>query len=343
MLNTFRYGTLQLDILNQSNDFVPKIAEETIISGSDKKAIALGIKQDLPILLIGEAGTGKTSIARFLAHKRQQGYTRISMTGFTTPDELIGSKAIKDGATYYEDGILTKAMKEGHLVVLDEINATTPDCLFIIHGLLDEDKRLTLPNGEIVRPHKDFRFIATMNADYEGTKGLNRALLDRFSIIIAINTLMPKQEEALLTKRTKIDNKVIKQLIGLAWTIRKAYKEGKILTYASTRTLLQMANLIASGITLKNAFILSLMNKARVEEQKVLMEYYNAILKQTADNTEDEVMVLMKSEIEASNKLYEDKIKDCQQIIDLRNNENSRLIKANRELTIENKKLKTAK
>jgi midasin (ATPase involved in ribosome maturation) len=177
---TFSFGGLNLEIKNQENGYVPDATPNIIMPKEQERAVALAVKNNLPILLQGEAGTGKTSIARYVAHKSQQGFTRINMHGYATPDELIGSKSVKDGATYYEYGVLTRAMIEGHITVLDEINATPPDCLFILHGLLDDDKRITLPTGDIVRPHKDFRFFATMNPDYEGTKSLNRALIDRF-------------------------------------------------------------------------------------------------------------------------------------------------------------------
>lgn len=276
----FKFGGQDFTILNHVGDYVPTKANEVILGTSDKKAIATGIAHDLPILLIGEAGTGKTSIARFIAHKRKQGYTRISMTGYSTPDELIGSKSVKDGATYYENGILTKAMIDGHIVVLDEINATPPDCLFILHSLLDDDKRLALPNGDIIKPHKDFRFIATMNPDYEGTKGLNRALLDRFSIILSIDTLKPIAESKLLVKRTGIDKELADKMIVVAWSIRKAYVEQRTLSFCSTRTLLQWGELIKKGLPTEQAYKTAIINKAQnADDKKAFREFYSAVFK----------------------------------------------------------------
>ena len=284
-MNTIKYGSLQLPVINQVNDFVPKSAEPVILSSEDQRTVATGILHNFPILLLGEAGTGKTSIARYIAYIRKQGYSRISMTGYSTPDELIGSKSVKGGATYYEDGILTKAMKEGHIVVLDEINATPPDCLFILHGLLDEDRRITLPNGDMVRPHKDFRFIATMNPDYEGTKSLNRALLDRFSIIVSIDTLSPIKEKTLLVKRTGIEEDLAKKMVTTAWVIRKAYSEGKTLMYCSTRTLLQWAQLIKHGLDITKAYEITIENKSRAEERKSFHDFYCSVFKIPAERT----------------------------------------------------------
>src|ERR1035437_5134273 len=170
---TIKYGTYKLDILNQSIN-VPTFAEDIELEPKDQKALALAVKNNLSCLGIGETGVGKTSAIKRIAYLRKQGYTRINMHGYTTPDELIGSKSVANGGTYYEHGVLTKAMIEGHIVVLDEINATPPDIMFVLHGLLDDDRRITLPNGDIITPHPDFRFFATMNPDYEGTRGLNK-------------------------------------------------------------------------------------------------------------------------------------------------------------------------
>lgn len=96
----FLFGDLHLTILNQNNEFVPQETPEIVIPDEQKKAIGLAINHNLPILLQGEAGTGKTSVARYIALKRQQGFTRINMTGYATPDELIGSKSVKDGVEH---------------------------------------------------------------------------------------------------------------------------------------------------------------------------------------------------------------------------------------------------
>lgn len=276
---TVTYGGLELPVLNQKDALVPKTAISIHLPDEDERALALAVKHDLPTLLIGETGTGKTSAVRQLAYLRKQGYVRINMHGYNTPDELIGSKSAKNGSTYYENGILTNAMINGHMVVLDEINATPPDCTFIIHGLLDEDKRVSLPNGDVITPHKDFRFFATMNPDYEGTKSLNRALLDRFNIILNIKTLEPKREEALLVERNDISEEVAQNMVIVAWSTRKAYAEGKTMNFISTRSLLQWSRLVAEGMDIYLAYQTSIINKVRSEEYDAMRDFYCAVFK----------------------------------------------------------------
>jgi len=315
-MKTFKFGGIDITILEQQNNQIPTTAQEIELPADDRKALAIAIEKDLPTLLIGETGTGKTSIIKYLAFKRKQGYTRINMNGYSTPDELIGSKSVKNGATYYEDGQLTKAMREGHIVVLDEINATPPDCLFILHGLLDDDKRVTLPNGEVITPHPDFRFFATMNPDYEGTKSLNRAFADRFNIVLIIDVLNPKKEEALLVKREKIDVDNASKMVVTGVQARKCYIEQKTLTFVSTRSLLQWAKLIGQGLSVKQAYIQAILNKTQERERPAFMDIYNSVFKVAPDDTgadNNQPIVTTKGELKRLEKLIEDNRLDAQE------------------------------
>lgn len=284
---TFRFGGVDLEVINQKDPQVPQMANPIKLDKEDAHAVALAVKHNRACLLMGETGTGKTSVVRYLAHKLKQGYTRINMHGYNTPDELIGSKSVKDGSTYYENGILTNAMLKGHIVVLDEINATPPDCMFILHGLLDDDRQISLPNGDVIRPHKDFRFFATMNPDYEGTRGLNRAFMDRFNIILSVDVLKPEDEQKLLHERCDVDETTAENMVTTAWMARKAYKEQKTMTFVSTRSLIQWADLIKDGLQSKAAYIKSIVNKSRTEEQAAFTDFYNAVFKTVADEGRD--------------------------------------------------------
>ena len=273
--NTINYGGIKLEKLNQTGINLPTSSMAIKLPTSDRKALAIAIKNNIPCLLIGETGTGKTSAVKELAFKLKQNYTRISLTGYTTPDELIGSKSVKNGATYYENGILTRAMIEGHICVLDELNAITPDCSFIIHSLLDDERKISLPNGDIITPHKDFRIFGTINPDYEGTKSLNRAFLDRFGVLVYFDILSPAIEEKLLIDRTGIKKDIAKRLIATAWLNRKAYSEGKTMTLISTRSLLQVCELLNEGLKPIEAYKIAVVNKARLDEKRAFLDFFN--------------------------------------------------------------------
>lgn len=278
--DTVSYGENLLSVIHSTDELVPKEAISINLLPHDKKAIAIAVEYNLPCLLVGQTGTGKTSVVREIAYLKQQPYVRVNMTGFTTPDELIGSKSVKNGETFFEHGIISDAMNRGAILVIDEINATTPDCLFILHGLLDEDCRITLPNGDIIRPHKDFRVFATCNPEYEGTKTMNRAFLDRFPIILSIETLAPAEEIALLIERTGLVESVAHGLVAAATYARKDYLEGKLSIYVSTRALLSTATLIKNGLSPRAAYETAISKKSTdTSEQKMLTDFFLAVFK----------------------------------------------------------------
>lgn len=290
---TFTFGSIELEIIkNEKDPLTPTSSLEIFLPTDDKTAIALGVKENMPVLLIGETGVGKTSAVKQLAHLRQQPYIRVNMTGFTVPDDLIGTKSVRatkhGNETYYEHGIITNAMQRGAILVIDEINATTPDCLFILHGLLDEDRQITLPNGDVIHPHPNFRVFATCNPDYEGTKSMNKAFLDRFPIIITVDTLPADEEKELLQKRTGINENLANILVASAIMARKDYLDQKIFSYVSTRSLLYVGKLVSHGMTPKEAWITTIAKKtSNKDEQKALLDFFLANAKQ-AENPEDD-------------------------------------------------------
>lgn len=304
---TVKYGTLTLNLINSGDSLVPTAADPVTLASDDKKSLAIAIRENLPCLLIGETGTGKSSAVREIAYLLRQPYVRVNMTGFTTPDELIGSKSVKDGATYYENGIITDAMERGAILVLDEINATSPDCLFILHGLLDEDRRITLPNGAIVTPHPDFRVFATCNPDYEGTKAMNKAFLDRFPITIFVDTLAPKPEQDLLVQKIGLASDLAMKMVSVATMARKDYTEQKISTYISTRSLLSIGKLIQSGLAPRLAYSRAVIEKiSSKEEKKILLDFFLSVFKLAeGSDTKNQPIVITQGELDDLKKQVE--------------------------------------
>ena len=77
-----------------------EFAPDTTILGQDttKDLIATAIKLDIPTLLIGDTGTGKTSIIREKALTDKKSIIRFNMTGETTIDEFVGKYELENGA-----------------------------------------------------------------------------------------------------------------------------------------------------------------------------------------------------------------------------------------------------
>ena len=253
--------------------YVPK--GQKIIGYADiLDQLAYASKKNIPALLIGETGIGKTALIRYLAQKTNSGFRRLNLNGQTTIDEFVGKVLLNQEGTYWTDGVLIDAMRNGHWLLLDEINAALPEILFVLHSLLDDDKYVVLSehNGEIVRPHKNFRLFASMNPSgkYAGTKDLNKAFLSRFPMILQLDFPIPQEEEKILKIYAKnSDENTLRSLIKMANDLRTSYKKDDIEFICSTRDLINCA-IIAEDRGLAEALQLSILNRCQSEDEKAV-------------------------------------------------------------------------
>jgi cobaltochelatase CobS len=256
-------------------------AHEIIGQDVNKSILEVAIKKDLPILLIGETGTGKTSIIREAALARKQDWVRFSITGETTVDEFVGKYELENGQTVWKDGVLLDAMKTGKWLIADEINVALPEILFVLHSLLDDDKMVTVSQhtGEVVKPHKDFRFFATMNPtdEYAGTKELNKAFQSRFSIVLQLHYPPAAVEAKIVSDKTGVALEDATKMADVAVALRKAKADEKIFYTCSTRDLLHWGNL-CDVLDPGEAFRVSILNKSN-GDAKAILEIYTLIIK----------------------------------------------------------------
>ncbi|MCK9544912.1 MAG: AAA family ATPase [Novosphingobium sp.] len=236
-----------------------------------EKALEKGIELNLPVLLIGETGTGKTGAIKNVAQKKGVDLIRLNLTGQTGVDEILGKFLVNSRGMYWVDGLLIKAMKEGHWIVFDEINMALPEILSALHSLLDDDRKIVLKerNGELIRPHANFRFFATMNPsdEYTGTKELNKAFLSRFPIIQSVE--YSNKEVDIISDRTGLKKQDAEKVAMIAKEIRDLKNKEKISYTCSTRDILAFSKLLVNGFKIQDAFMLSIANKVATKEEKV--------------------------------------------------------------------------
>lgn len=131
-------------------------------------------------LLYGPPGTGKTTAALNAAKALGRTAVMITLTDQTPAARLEGHWIpTKTQEFTWLNGVAVDAAKHGWVLVLDEIDKASDDCFDFLHGLLNDNSvmQISLPNGETITPHPDFKVIATMNGDLQD---LLPALRDRF-------------------------------------------------------------------------------------------------------------------------------------------------------------------
>lgn len=196
-------------------------------------------------------------------------------------ESLLGFKTIKTNAEgqqeiVFVDGPVIKAMKEGHILYIDEINMAKPETLPVLNGVLDYRRQITNPyTGEVIKAVPGFNVIAAINEGYVGTLPMNEALKNRFVVIhvdyidgdILKNVI---KEQSLLQ-----DDKQIEQIIKFNEDLRTMSKQGQISEEAaSIRALLDLCDLI-TVMPVERAIKRTIIDK--LEDEREQQAIYNAV------------------------------------------------------------------
>lgn len=205
-------------------------------------------KNRLPVLIKGPTGVGKT---RFVAHMA----ARLGLPLFTvachddlTAADLVGRHLIGDGETYWSDGPLTRAVREGGICYLDEVVEARKDTTVVIHPLADH--RRTLPidrTGEVLQAPDSFMLVVSYNPGYQNfLKGMKPSTRQRF-VSLRFDFPAAEREETILVSETRCDPMVAKRLVSIGRSLR-ALKDVDLEEVASTRLLVYAAMLIRDGL-----------------------------------------------------------------------------------------------
>ena len=205
-------------------------------------------RNQLPILIKGPTGTGKSRFVEYMAHKMGARIYTISCHEETSSTDLIGRFIIKGAETVWLDGPLTKAVKEGAIIYLDEIAEARPDVIVAIHSLTDHRRELYIDKlGTAIRASEGFMLAASFNPGYQkGFKELKPSTRQRF---VAMHFDYPpeKIECEIVSSEAGIEEAVSKKLVAIAHKIRNLTEMGLTET-VSTRLLVDAGKLIKSGL-----------------------------------------------------------------------------------------------
>jgi nitric oxide reductase NorQ protein len=129
------------------------------------------------ILLVGPPSSGKSTTAiKTLGIKH-----RITMTPNTSREDLCGMFHLIDGQTVWIDGPVTKAMRNGHPVLIDEIDRAGAEVESLMYSVIDDQPHLSLPNGELVQAASGYKVLMTSN---QSPDVLEDAVRDRMEAIL---------------------------------------------------------------------------------------------------------------------------------------------------------------
>ena len=245
-------------------------------------------------LMVGPTGSGKTHAINWLAQNMARPIVTFQGHEGVTQDHVFGSRGIFEqngvSVTRFIEGLVPLAMKmdEGAILYLDEPQLISPGILACFHSLMDHRKSICIPedNNRVVEAKPGFVVVGAMNegAGYGGFS-LDHAFRDRFGPCIEFNYLAEEKEIDLIVARSDISAENAGFLVKIAGKLRKAFadKTNDVRTPCSTRSLLDCALLVKSGMDMIDAVKYSIVGKVpshKIAERQAFYGFCEAVLGQ---------------------------------------------------------------
>lgn len=216
-------------------------------STNEVELLKRAFEQHIPIMLTGPTGCGKTRLVEHMGELLGRPVVTISCHDDLTSSDLVGRFMVTAGDIVWNDGPLTRAIREGAICYLDEVVEARHDSLAVLHSLTDHRRTLYLDRaGKVVKAPDSFMLVCSYNPAYRSSlKDLKPSFRQRF-LTIAMNYLPAEQEAEVLIGESGIDRVIADRLVRCAASIRGADAAFHI-EPPSTRALVAAAKLIVAG------------------------------------------------------------------------------------------------
>ena len=201
-----------------------------------------------PVFVTGMSGNGKTTMIEQVCAKAKRECFRVNITQETDEDDLIGGFRLVDGETVFSAGPIVEAMRNGAVLLLDEIDLGSSK-IMCLQPVLEGKGVFIKKTGEWVSPAKGFTVVATANTKgkgdndgrFIGTNVMNEAFLDRFDWTLEQEYATKATEKKILIKKMEkfghVDADFADYLVKWAEITRKAFTEGAVDEIITTRRL----------------------------------------------------------------------------------------------------------
>ncbi|MGI9251324.1 MAG: AAA family ATPase [Pseudohongiellaceae bacterium] len=226
---------------------------------------AIATKHNGGIMLVGPAGSGKTTLARQIADAMN---LQFYFQGRADSEyKLLG---FIDAHGNYQDTPLRKAYQHGGVFLFDEMDASEPAAMIALNTAL-ANSQADFPDG-IIDKHPDFIAIAAANTfgrgatmQYVGRNQLDAATLDRFGIF-DINY------DAGIERALAPPGAVYDKWYSLVSTARDAAINSKLQVIISPRATQLGGAMIAAGIPISQVIAAVIIKGANDSESAIITD-----------------------------------------------------------------------
>lgn len=225
--------------------------------------------QQLAVMLKGPTGCGKTRLVEHMAWRLKRPLITIACHDDLAASDLVGRFLIRHNGTEWQDGPLTRAVREGAICYLDEVVEARQDTVVVLHALTDHRRMLPIDKtGETVQAAPGFQLVVSYNPGYQRMlKDLKPSTRQRF-VALDLNFPTLEQETAIVERESGTDRGTAHALVSLAHRIRSLRDRG-LAEVPSTRLLIATATLARNGIPIREACYAGLVSPLSDDESLV--------------------------------------------------------------------------
>lgn len=232
-------------------------------------------RQHIPVLLKGPTGCGKTRFVEYMAWKlgrpmttvmdnekvaqpMNEGEVRVPLVTIAchedlTASDLVGRYLLDADGTRWIDGPMTRAVKAGAILYLDEVVEARKDTTVLIHPLTDHRRILPVEKtGSIIEADDRFLLCISYNPHYQSAlKDLKHSTRQRF-ISLEFDYPPADVEWEIIEKESGCTEEQAVALAKLGEKVRNLREHG-LAEGASTRLLIYAGRLMTEGIPPRRA------------------------------------------------------------------------------------------
>ena len=243
------------------------------VIGDELELFTAAYHQHIPVLLKGPTGCGKTRFVEYMAwllgrrltdtndnggYPLQEGEVRVPLVTIAchedlTASDLVGRYLLDANGTRWIDGPMTRAVKNGAILYLDEVVEARKDTTVLIHPLTDHRRILPVEKtGTIIEADDRFLLCISYNPGYQSAlKDLKHSTKQRF-ISIEFDYPPREVEAEIVARESGCSAEIADSLAKLGEKIRNL-KEHGLQEGASTRLLIYAGRLMLEGISARRA------------------------------------------------------------------------------------------
>jgi len=216
--------------------------------GNEEQLFQQAWQHGMPVLIKGPTGCGKTRFVQHMAHRLNLPLYTVACHDDLSAADLVGRHLIGAQGTWWQDGPLTRAVREGGICYLDE--------LFIER------------TGEALKAPPGFMLVVSYNPGYQNLlKGMKPSTRQRF-VAMRFDYPPATEEERIVANEAQVDGELAAQVVKLGQALRRL-EQHDLEEVASTRLLIFTARMIRSGMTPRQACLACLAEPLSDDPQTV--------------------------------------------------------------------------